>query len=192
MSTRVVPSFLIKTPSRNGKDRPLVEAEFAETWEYFQASAYRTARWYGASQADAEDIAQETGVIVLRRVREQRVAAAAPVVGLFVRQVTTRLTLALHRRAKPTDADTEVPSDLAGPERTVWNQLDLEAVDEVARATLTSDDLEVILGKLNGERSDEVAERLGSTQGAVRARRSRALDKLRKGLKDRLNLDEAA
>jgi DNA-directed RNA polymerase specialized sigma24 family protein len=99
----------------------------------------------------------------------------------------------LRRRARTCELAVEtVPSQLVDPEIAAQHQLDLEVIDEVARAKLASEDLEVILGGLNGESSDELAERLGATPGAVRVRRHRAFRTLRGELRRLLNLGEAA
>ncbi len=193
MSSTSVPTFLNADVSYTTADRPLSEAEFAETWAYIQSKAYATARRFGASDIDAEDIVQEASLVFLRQVRCSAVPAALPAVTKFVHGVVWRLTVGLHRRARTTESDADsVPSQLVDPEAAVQHHLDLQAVDEVVRAKLVSKDLEVILGGLNGEGSDELAERLRSTPGAVRTRRSRAISTLRKELERRLNLDEAA
>lgn len=196
MTSRVVPAFLNPNVSYTTEDRPVTEAEFTETWSCFSSTVCAAARRLGASDADVDDIVQDVAMIFLRKVRDERIPAAAPVIRRFLHVLVHRTIAASRRKQRLASIDSEyvanVEADVPDPEHVAEHRQDLVTLDRVARTKLSSREWEVILGGAEGVDSDELANRLGTTPGNIRVITSRARTILRRELEHSLKREEAA
>ncbi len=159
---------------------------FAELVERHAKSMYRLAYMLLGSNADAEDVLQETWTGVYKALK--RFEGRSTVRTWLTRILTTQV--ALWRRKKrggvisleeaPTAEDDSLPRE----EESASRQSDWTADLEIALSRLSLDHREVVvLREIEGLSYDEIAESLRVPRGTVESRLHRARSELRKHLK---------
>ena len=134
--------------------------------------------------SDADDLAQDVWTIFYRRWQSWRFPAelvreAKPVLSFLYR--TCHLTLAAFRRMQERDraSDLEQAGPVAAPIGSWQRDLEVRQCLAAAREACSSDELEILLGKMTGVSARAIARMLGVTESAVDHGYRRALAKTR-------------
>jgi len=134
--------------------------------------------------SDADDLAQDVWTIFYRRWQSWRFPAelvreAKPVLSFLYR--TCHLTLAAFRRMQERDraSDLEQAGPVAAPIGSWQRDLEVRQCLAAAREACSSDELEILLGKMTGVPARAIARTLGLTESAVDHGYRRALAKTR-------------
>jgi DNA-directed RNA polymerase specialized sigma24 family protein len=134
--------------------------------------------------SDADDLAQDVWTIFYRRWQTWRFPAelpveAKPVLSFLYR--TCHLTFAGFRRLKERHraGDLEQAGDLAAPADSWHRDLEVRQCLSAAREACSSDELEILVGKLTGVSARTIARTLGVTESAVDHGYRRAIAKTR-------------
>jgi len=134
--------------------------------------------------SDADDLAQDVWTIFYRRWQTWRFTAelppeAKPVLSFLYR--TCHLTLAGFRRLQERDraGDLDQAGDVAAPTGTWQRDLEVRQCLTAARHACSSDELEILIGKLTGVSARTIARTLGVTESAVDHGYRRAISKVR-------------
>jgi DNA-directed RNA polymerase specialized sigma24 family protein len=134
--------------------------------------------------SDADDLAQDVWTIFYRRWQSWRFPAelvreAKPVLSFLYR--TCHLTLAAFRRMQERDraSDLEQAGPVAAPIGSWQRDLEVRQCLAAAREACSSDELEILLGKMTGVSARAIARTLGLTESAVDHGYRRALAKTR-------------
>jgi len=134
--------------------------------------------------SDADDLAQDVWTIFYRRWQTWRFAAelpaeAKPVLSFLYR--TCHLTFAGFRRLQERHRadDLEQAGEIAAPEDRWHRDLDVRQCLTAARGACSSDELEILVGKLTGVSARIIARTLGVTESAVDHGYRRAIAKTR-------------
>jgi len=159
---------------------------FSDLVERHAKSMYRLAYMLLGSNADAEDVLQETWTGVYKSLK--RFEGRSTVRTWLTRILTTQVALWRRKRRGGVisldDAPTAEDDALPREERSASRQSDWQADLEVALARLSLDHREVIvLREIEGFSYDEIAESLRVPRGTVESRLHRARGELRKHLK---------
>jgi DNA-directed RNA polymerase specialized sigma24 family protein len=137
--------------------------------------------------ADADEAAQDVWTIFYRRWRtwrfpEEIAAEAKPVLSFLYR--TCHLTVAGRRRVMQRERAEELDraADLPAPAGAWQRDLELRQCLDAARRTCSSDELEIVMGKLSGVAARAIATTLRITESAVDHGYRRAIAKVRDAL----------
>jgi RNA polymerase sigma-70 factor (ECF subfamily) len=161
------------------------EAAFVEVYRRFQGSVYRFALGMLGSKETAEDVTQETFMVLLRE--GERFDPKKGALGSYLRGIARFLVYKRFRRegryvALAEDFDETTPSDEGSPDERLSRIEDVQAV-RTAVAALPAHYREVIvLAELEGLSYAAVAETLRLPVGTVRSRLFRAREILARGL----------
>lgn len=155
------------------------ESAFARLCEELRPDLYRFAFWLARDRQVAEDVVQES-LLRAWRSRESLTdpRAAKPWLLTIVRREHARL----YERKR---FETVQVDELVGSESPELAVTEAQEVLDVRRAILALEDdyrEPLVLQVLMGHTTEEIAEQLGLTQGAVLTRLFRARQKLRKRL----------
>jgi RNA polymerase sigma factor (sigma-70 family) len=134
--------------------------------------------------SDADDLAQDVWTIFYRRWQAWRFPAelppdAKPVLSFLYR--TCHLTLAGFRRLQERHSadDLEQAGELAAPVDRWHRDLEVRQCLSAAKEACSSDELEILVGKLTGVSARSIARALGVTESAVDHGYRRAIAKTR-------------
>jgi len=137
--------------------------------------------------ADADDLAQDVWTIFYRRWQTWRFPAelvpeAKPVLSFLYR--TCHLTLAGFRRLQDRDRADDLgrAGEVAAPVGSWQRDLELGQCLTAAKVACSSDELEILSGKLTGVPARAIARTLGVTESAVDHGYRRAIVKIREAL----------
>ena len=137
--------------------------------------------------ADADDLAQDVWTIFYRRwqtwsFRAELVPEAKPVLSFLYR--TCHLTLAGFRRLQERDraGDLEQAGDVVAPAGSWHRHLEVRQCLAAAKDACSSDELDILIGKLTGVSARTIARTLGVTESAVDHGYRRAIAKVREAL----------
>jgi len=173
------PAFLNPSSSRETRDRPLTEQDFAALWPSVTREAERAVSGLlSASQSRfADDVVQEVALALLRALRRGRVRAAVPVVRRWIWRTATRISRAHRRRAArlvPTECDR---LEALRSAQQAHEQEGPESASLVARdlAQLSPRETAVVRLRFAGKSHAEVSTALGITEGHCRIILHRAL-----------------
>jgi len=159
------------------------EVSFEQLYGLYQRPVYA---WLSLRlpASDADDLAQDVWTIFYRRWQAWRFPAelvpeAKPVLSFLYR--TCHLTLAAFRRLQERDkaGDLEQADALAAPAGTWQRDLEVRQCLTAAREACSSDELEILIGKLTGVSARTIARTLGVTESAVDHGYRRAIAKTR-------------
>lgn len=158
---------------------------FARLFQHFAPRIKAYMLRLGAQDALAEELAQETMMIMWRRAKSYDPNAAAVSTWLFTIARNKRIDGV--RKAKRPDINLNDPTFTTDPERPdqILNRIqEAEQVRE-AVATLSEDQAETIrLAYYEGLTQAEISERTGLPLGTVKSRMRLALQRLRKNWRD--------
>src|SRR5262245_59711649 len=159
------------------------DVSFEQLYELYQRPVYA---WLSLRlpPSDADDLAQDVWTIFYRRWQAWRFppelpAEAKPVLSFLYR--TCHLTLTGFRRlqARHCADDLEQVGQLAAPLDSWHRDLEVRQCLSAAREACSSDELEILVGKLTCVSARSIAQALGVTESAVDHRYRRAIAKTR-------------
>jgi RNA polymerase sigma-70 factor, ECF subfamily len=159
------------------------DVSFEQLYELYKRPVYA---WLSLRlpASDADDLAQDVWTIFYRRWQTWRFpdelpAEAKPVLSFLYR--TCHLTFAGFRRLQERHRadDLEQAGELAAPVDRWQRDLELRQCLSAAREACSSDELEILVGKLTGVSARSIARALGVTESAVDHGYRRAIAKTR-------------
>src|SRR5262245_17145695 len=159
------------------------DVSFEQLYELYQRPVYA---WLSLRlpASDADDLAQDVWTIFYRRWQTWRFPAelppeAKPVLSFLYR--TCHLTTSgFRRRQEPhRGADLAQAGELAAPADSWQRDLEVRQCLSAAREACSSDELEILVGKLTGVSARSIARALGVTESAVDHGYRRAIAKTR-------------
>jgi DNA-directed RNA polymerase specialized sigma24 family protein len=162
------------------------DASFDQLYDLYKRPVYS---WLAlrVKPADADDLAQDVWTIFYRRWQAWRFPAelapeAKPVLSFLYR--TCHLTLAGFRRLQERDRadDLEQAGEIAAPAGSWQRDLEICQCLTAARHACSSDEVEILIGKLTGVSARTIARALGVTESAVDHGYRRAIAKVRDAL----------
>jgi DNA-directed RNA polymerase specialized sigma24 family protein len=159
------------------------DVSFEQLYELYKRPVYA---WLSLRlpASDADDLAQDVWTIFYRRWQTWRFAAqlpadARPVLSFLYR--TCHLTFAGFRRLQERHRadDLAQAGDLAAPAGSWHRDFEVRQCLSAAREACSSDELEILVGKLTGVSARTIAASLGVTESAVDHGYRRAIAKTR-------------
>lgn len=189
MTTGRPPVGGIRTPAPNAEFAAWMQAvaehgdrqAFANLFQHFAPRVKAYMLRLGAQDALAEELAQETMMILWRRAKSYDPNAAAVSTWLFTIARNKRIDGV--RKAKRPEIDLNDPTFATEPERPdqILNRVQEAELVREAVATLSDDQAETIrMAYYEGLTQAEISERTGLPLGTVKSRMRLALKRLRK------------